>query len=72
MIAKKENDMGATNEPINKRKDSIATLSEEVSALEKDVNEFYLRLRYLEQAVLESGDYAKIFKRANELYERGK
>lgn len=64
--------MGATNEPINKRKDSIATLSEEVSALEKDVNEFYLRLRYLEQAVLESGDYAKIFKRANELYERGK
>ena len=64
--------MGATNEPINKRKDSIATLSEEVSALEKDVNEFYLRLRYLEQAVLESGDYARIFKRANELYERGK
>ena len=64
--------MGATNEPINKRKDSIATLSEEVSALEKDVNEFYLRLRYLEQAVLESGDYAKIFKSANELYERGK
>lgn len=64
--------MRATNEPINKRKDSIATLSEEVSALEKDVNEFYLRLRYLEQAVLESGDYAKIFKRANELYEGGK
>lgn len=59
------------NEAINKRKDSIETLSEQVSALEKDANEFYLRLRYLEQAVLESGDYAKIFKRANELYEIG-
>lgn len=61
---------GVINEPNLKSKKLTETLSEQVGALEKDAMEYFLRLRYLEQAVLESDDYSKILKRANELYDK--